>query len=112
MFRFSRVAAILPIFMLAACGTVQVGQDFDLRAFEARIERGVSTQSQVRAWLGAPAGAGVNVDTGGERFEEWTYYSASGRLPDMAGAKVKMLQIKFDQQGIVRGYSWSDSARQ
>lgn len=108
----SRVAIVLLISALAACSAVQVGQDFDLRAFEARIERGVSTQSQVRAWLGAPAGVGVNVDTGGERFEEWTYYSASGRLPDMAGAKVKMLQIKFDKQGIVRGYSWSDSARQ
>lgn len=111
MFRLSRVAAILLISMLAACSTVQVGHDFDLRAFESKIERGVSTQSQVRAWLGAPTGTGVGVDTSGERFDEWTYYSASGRLPDLAGAKVKILQIKFDKQGVVRGYSWSDPAR-
>jgi len=107
--RLSRIAAILLVSLLAACSTVRVGQDFDLRAFETRIERGVSTQTQVRTWLGAPTGTGVSVDTGGERFDEWTYYSASGRLPDMAGAKVKMLQIKFDKQGIVRAYNWSDS---
>ena len=41
------------------------------------------------------------MDTGGERFDEWTYYFASGKLPDMLGAKVKILQIKFDKQGIV-----------
>ena len=87
MFYLTRVAIVLLISTLAACSAVHVGQDFDLRAFEARIERGVSTQSQVRAWLGAPAGAGVNVDTGGERFAEWTSYSAPGRLPDMAAQK-------------------------
>lgn len=110
MFHFSRIAATsLIVFSLAACGTVQVGQNFDLRAFETRIERGVSTQSQVRSWLGAPTGTGVNVDTAGEHFDEWTYYFALGKLPDMSGANVKMLQIKFDKQGIVRGYNWSTS---
>jgi outer membrane protein assembly factor BamE (lipoprotein component of BamABCDE complex) len=111
MFYFSRIAAILLIFMLAACGTVQVGQDFDVRAFEAKVERGISTRNQVRAWLGEPAGTGISVDTGGERFDEWTYYFASGKLPGMAGAKVKMLQVKFDRQGIVRGYNWSTSGQ-
>lgn len=110
MFHFSRIAATsLIVFSLAACGTVQVGQNFDLRAFETRIERGVSTQSQVRSWLGAPTGTGVNVDTAGEHFDEWTYYFALGKLPDMSGANVKMLQIKFDKQGVVRGYNWSTS---
>lgn len=110
MFHFSRIAtAFLIIFLLAACGTVQVGRNFDMRAFETRIERGATTQNEVREWLGAPTGKGVNVDTGGEHFDEWTYYFASGKLPDMSGAKVKMLQIKFDKQGIVRGYNWSTS---
>jgi len=105
-----RTASILlAALLLASCGTVQVGQDFDMRSFETKVERGVTTQNQVRAWLGAPTSTGINVDTGGERFDEWTYYSASGKLPDMAGAKVKILQIKFDQQGIVRGYYWSIS---
>lgn len=98
------------ILLLTACGTVQVqaGRDFDMRAFETKVERGISTQNQVRAWLGTPTGTGVNVDTNGERFDEWTYYFASGKLPDMAGAKVKTLQIKFDKQGVVRGYNWSN----
>lgn len=111
MFHFSRIAITLLVSMLAACGTVQVGQDFDVRAFETKIERGISTRNQVRAWLGAPTGTGVSVDTGGERFDEWTYYFASGKLPDMAGTKVKILQIKFDKQGIVCGYSWSTSSQ-
>lgn len=109
MMYFSRLATVLLILMLAACGTVQVGRDFDMRAFETKIERGVSTQNQVRAWLGEPTGTGVSVDTGGERFDEWTYYFAAGKLTDMSGSRVKMLQIKFDKQGIVRGYNWSAS---
>ncbi len=107
---FPRFTAILLIVIsLAACGTIQAGQNFDMSAFETKVVRGASTQKEVHAWLGAPAGKGINVDTGGEQFDEWTYYFASGRLPDMSGAKVKMLQIKFDKQGIVRGYNWSTS---
>lgn len=110
MFSILRTASISIIaLLLAACSTVQVGRDFDVRSLEMKIERGVTTQNQVRIWLGAPTGAGVNVDTGGERFDEWTYYFASGKLPGMSNAKVKTLQIKFDKQGIVRGYNWSTS---
>ena len=109
---FTRIAtAALIIFSLAACGTVQVGHDFDMQAFETRIERGTTKQSDVRSWLGTPAGTGVNVDTSGEHFDEWTYYFASGKLSDMSGTKVKTLQIKFDKQGIVRGYNWSASGQ-
>ncbi|MBI5435655.1 MAG: outer membrane protein assembly factor BamE [Nitrosomonadales bacterium] len=110
MFSILRTAAISIIaLMLAACSTVQVGRDFDVRSLEMKIERGVTTQNQVRTWLGAPTNTGVNVDTGGERFDEWTYYFASGKLPGMSNAKLKMLQVKFDKQGIVRGYNWSAS---
>lgn len=108
MFALRTVLISIIALLLAACSTVQVGQNFDLRTFEMKVERGITTQNQVRAWLGAPTGSGVSVDTGGERFDEWTYYYGSGRLPDMAGAKVKTLQIKFDKQGIVRGYNWSN----
>lgn len=112
MFSLLRAFSVSLIFLsLAACGTVQVGRDFDMRAFETKIERGVSTQNQIRTWLGAPTSTGINVDTAGERFEEWTYYSALGKLHDMGGAKVKTLQIKFDRQGIVRGYNWSSSGQ-
>lgn len=110
MFSIPRAVAIAIItLLLAACGTVQVGRDFDVRSFETKVERGVTTQDQVRSWFGAPANTGVNVDTGGERFDEWTYYFAAGRLTDVSAMRVKMLQIKFDKQGVVRGYNWSTS---
>jgi outer membrane protein assembly factor BamE (lipoprotein component of BamABCDE complex) len=103
-----RTAVILAALMSsAACSAVRVGSDFDPRAFESKVERGQTTQAQVRGWLGAPSGIGVSVDTSGERFEEWTYYYARGRLPDMPDLEVKVLQVKFDRHGIVRGYSWS-----
>jgi len=95
---------------LVACGTVQMGRDFDLKAFESKIERGVTTKDQVRAWLDEPVAVGVNVVTGGRRFEEWSYYYGQGRLPSMEDARIKILQIKFDEQGIVRGYNWSGEA--
>ncbi len=97
------------VFFLAACGTVNVGQDFAVNVFEAKVERGISTRDQVRAWLGTPTSTGVSMDKDGERLEDWTYYHASGKLPDMSGAKVKFLQVTFDAQGIVRSYSWSAS---
>ncbi len=106
----SRAASISAITLaLTACSTVLMGQNFDVRSFEAKVERGITTQNQVRTWLGAPTNTGVNVDTGGERFDEWTYYFASGQLPGMSNAIVKTLQIKFDKQGVVRGYNWSAS---
>ena len=110
MFSISRAIPITVItLLLAACSTVLVGQNFDVHSFEAKVERGRTTQNQIRTWLGAPTNIGVNVDTSGERFDEWTYYFASGKLPDMSNAIVKTLQIKFDKQGIVRGYNWSAS---
>ena len=109
MFSLRTVLISIIALLLVACGTIQAGRDFNVRTFETKIERGVSTQNQVRGWLGAPSGTGVSVDTNGEHFNEWIYYFASGKLPDMSGAKVKILQIKFDKQGVVRGYSWSIS---
>lgn len=93
--------------LLAACGSVQVGRDFDIGAFESKVQRTTTTQAQVRAWLGAPANTGIAVDARGERNEEWTYYFGQGSLPGMADAKFKMLQVRFDTQGKVLSYSWS-----
>ena len=102
--------AVLFSVALAACGTVTIGQNFDLKTFEARVQRGATTQAQVRGWLGAPASTGINVDTAGERHDEWTYYYGEGRLPNAADASLKLLQIKFDRNGVVRGYNWSGDA--
>jgi hypothetical protein len=96
------------LLLVSACSTtVRVGRDFDLSAFDAKVQRGVTTQADVRGWLGEPAGVGVSVDTTGERYQEWNYYHGTVRVPGGAESPVKVLQIKFDQRGVVRGYNWS-----
>jgi outer membrane protein assembly factor BamE (lipoprotein component of BamABCDE complex) len=87
-----------------AVGWFHVGNDFDVNAFTSRVERGVTTRDQVRAWLGAPPSTGVNVDTSGQRFEEWTYYMAEGKMSSLSDTTLKSLQIKFDSKGIVQGW--------
>jgi outer membrane protein assembly factor BamE (lipoprotein component of BamABCDE complex) len=110
MINLSRISAILlSILLLSACASVKVGRDFDVGVFAAKLEQGVSTQEQVRTWIGEPTSVGVSLATDGERFDEWDYYYAEGDLPDMSAAKVKILQIKFDKQGKVRSYNWSAS---
>ena len=92
--------------LLAACGTVRIGADFDLKTFEARVQRGATTQAQVREWLGAPSGSGVSVQSDGERLDEWTYYYGQGQLAG-GDVRLKILQVKFDKTGTVRSYNWS-----
>jgi len=111
----SRTSLILVISLcatLSACATVQLGRQFDLDAFASKVERGVTTQAQVRQWLGAPKGTGTVVNTNGETYQEWTYFYGYGKMGNMSHAEMKILQIKFDQQGVVRGYNYSMQAKQ
>ena len=103
------LALVLAAVLLSSCSTVKIGRDFDLTAFTARIERGVTTQIDVRNWLGAPESTGTSLGTDGQRYEEWGYFFAEGQLGDTSNARLKQLQIKFDTEGKVRGYSWSQS---
>lgn len=96
--------------LLAACGTAQIGRDFDMNSFESRVERGATTKAQVRAWLGAPNNTGVAVNEAGERSDEWTYFFGRGSLPQMSDTSFKYLQVRFDAGGKVRSYSWSGEA--
>lgn len=110
MINYSRISVILlSVFLLSACGTVRMGRDFEVGVFAAKLEQGVTTQDTVRSWLGDPTSVGVSLATDGERFNEWAYYYAEGEMADMSKAQVKILQIKFDKQGKVRGYNWSAS---
>jgi hypothetical protein len=102
------IAVLLPL--LSACATVEVGREFDLKAFDAKVQRGVTTRAEVRAWLGAPSGTGTSVESTGDRHEQWTYYHGEGRFPGMKGTEFKMLQVKFDQRGVVRAYNWTGGA--
>jgi outer membrane protein assembly factor BamE (lipoprotein component of BamABCDE complex) len=105
--KLTRVFIPLLLVAASACTTVRVGRDFDLAAFDAKVVRGVTTQADVRGWLGEPVGIGGSVDTSGERYQEWNYYYGAVRVPGGAESPVKVLQIKFDQRGVVRSYNWS-----
>jgi type II secretory pathway component PulK len=105
------VAWLAPLVLLSACATVEVGRELDLAAFEAKARQGVTTQDEVRAWLGAPPAVGMSVESSGERYEQWTYYHAKGRLPALADAQVSILQVKFDPRGVIRAYNWSGERR-
>jgi hypothetical protein len=99
---------VIPLLLfVSACTTVKVGRDFDISTFDSKVQRGVTTQADVRKWLGAPAGVGASVETSGERYEEWNYYYGTVRIPGAKDSQVKVLQIKFDQRGVVRAYNWS-----
>lgn len=107
---FSRISVILlAVILISACGSVKLGRDFDVGVFTAKFEQGVTTQDTVRSWLGEPTSVGVSLATDGGSFDEWAYYFAEGDMADMSKAKMKILQIKFDNQGKVRGYNWSAS---
>ena len=109
---YARTAfVLLTVLLLSACAAVKVGRDFDVAVFADKVEQGITTQSTVRGWLGEPTSTGVSLATNSERFDEWSYYFAEGELSDMSTARLKILQIKFDKQGRVRGYNWSASRK-
>jgi outer membrane protein assembly factor BamE (lipoprotein component of BamABCDE complex) len=113
MMNSSRISMMLfAVLLLGACGSIKVGRDFDVGVFAAKLEQGVTTQVQVRSWLGEPTSVGISLSSDGERLDEWDYYYAEGQMADMSSAKLKILQIKFDKQGKVRSYNWSASRQQ
>jgi hypothetical protein len=108
--RFGRqLRALAFAALVSGCANVEIGSAFDLRPFETGVQRGTTTRAQVQTWLGAPVSKGVAVDASGQRFEEWIYYHGEGQMPRLTGAKLKILQIRFDADGIVRAYNWSGS---
>ena len=108
-FRLRALACGLCALAVAGCASVELGSPFDLQSFEASVQRGVTTRAQVQAWLGAPPSRGVDVESTGERFEQWTYYYGEGQLPRLGGSRWKSLQIRFDAGGVVRAYNWSSN---
>ncbi|HXZ55135.1 MAG TPA: hypothetical protein VEH03_06730 [Burkholderiales bacterium] len=107
--RLRALACGLCALALAGCASVELGSPFDLQSFEANVQRGITTRAQVQAWLGAPPSRGVDVESTGEKFEQWTYYHGEGKLPRLSGSTWKSLQIRFDASGVVRAYNWSSN---
>lgn len=98
---------------LGACSTTsfEVGRNFDADSFSARVVRGTTTREDVRALLGEPASTGVAVETSGQRYDEWTYYYGQGSFSGLSQAKLKTIQVKFDDKGIVQGYDITRPSR-
>ena len=103
------VISLFMILLLAGCSTLQVGRDFDVQAFENMAEVGKTTKTQVRTTLGAPKSSGVALNRESERLVEWVYFFATGKISGMDDASLKILQIRFDQKGLMRSYNWSNS---
>ncbi|MGW8247465.1 MAG: hypothetical protein ACWGOV_05075 [Acidiferrobacterales bacterium] len=104
---FSRFLALAVVAaFLSACGSVQVGNDFDLQQFARNVKHGVTTKSEVRAWLGKPSSTGVAVTSAGTQTEKWTYYYGSGEISGMEQAHLKYLELEFNKDGRVIAYNW------
>ena len=77
----------------------------DFAAIEAKLTRNATNQLQVHSLLGAPDAVGVSVETNGARYEEWLYYLGPASASAPRGWR-STLEIKFNRQGVVRGYRW------
>ena len=102
------VVLLFMVTLLAGCSTINVGRNFDMKAFESMAKVGETTKEQVRNKMGSPKNKGVSISKDGERLVEWLYFYASGKLPGMDNAKLKILQIRFDKGGILCSYNWTN----
>lgn len=103
---------LLVMFMLVAgCTTLKIGRDFDVQAFEKIAKVGETSKTLVRSALGAPKNTGFSLSRDGERMVEWVYLYGTGKMTGMENAQLKILQIRFDQGGIVRSYNWTSSGK-
>ena len=57
-----RVIYVFPLFfilLLTGCGSIEIGRDFDVIAFENMAKVGKTTKAQVREVVGAPKSSGI-----------------------------------------------------
>ena len=106
---FKLIILSLMLSLLACCGSLKVGRDFNMSNFESMVKAGETTKEQILTRIGSPKSQGVSLNRDGERLIEWVYFYATGKMSDMDEAKLKILQIRFDQHGILRSYNWSSS---
>ena len=106
---FIHIVSLFMILLLTGCSSLQVGRNFDVKAFESRAEVGKTSKAQVRVILGSPKSTGVSINKEGERSLEWIYFYATGKITGMNDAHLKILQIRFDQNEVVKSYNWSNS---
>jgi len=100
------------IFLLVTgCGSIQIGRDFDVEAFEKMAKVGETSKTQVRQVLGSAKSSGISINRDGERLVEWVYFYVTGKVSEMESTSLKILQVRFDLTGKLRSYSWSGSVK-
>ncbi len=99
--------AVLAAALLAGCGTMQVGRDFNYSTFASKVKPGTTDVKELTEWLGPPIGRGLEVNADGTRLDLWTWYYGQGKMGGDPARAFKMLQVKVDQQGKVASYVWS-----
>lgn len=108
-FRVVHIFSLFMVLVLTGCGSIQIGRDFDVKAFEQMAKVGETSKTQVREILGAPKSSGISLNSDGERLVEWVYFYATGKMSAMDDAGLKILQVRFQQNGKLRSYNWSNS---
>ena len=97
------------VLLMTGCGSIQIGRDFDVKAFESMAKVDETSNDQVRKVLGEPKSSGISINGNGERLVEWVYFYGAGKMSKMDEASLKILQVRFDKKGKLRSYSWSNS---
>jgi hypothetical protein len=105
---------LLPV---ASAQLVSSGAFRDLSSIESSLQRGVTTQAQVRDRLGEPNGAGAArfASQGGDEREIWYYEdieltgAKSGAGVVKADLRQQILLVIF-KGGVVDGYLWTSNA--
>ena len=90
---------------LIGCTTIQIGQNFKLHTFINNAEPDKIYKNQVIKWLGKPMSTGIALEADGQRLSEWSYFYGTGKLPKMEKAKIKTLQIRFNDKGVLHSYN-------
>lgn len=92
---------VVPVLCLIV-GCVSIGKDFQEDTVRA-IQQGKTTKNNVLNMFGAPYSKGIE---NGE--ETWTYTYFQGRLIGWQ-SWTKDLTVRFDNNGVVNSYSYSNS---
>ena len=108
-YRVIHLVSFFMVLVLTGCGSIQVGRDFDVKTFSNMAKVGETSNVQVREVLGEPKSSGVSINSDGERLVEWVYFYATGKMSKMDDAGLKILQVRFDKNGKLRSYNWSNS---
>ena len=108
-YRVIHFISFFMVLLLTGCGSIQIGRDFDVKAFANMAKVGDTSKAQVREILGAPKSSGISINPDGERLVEWVYFYATGKMSKMDDAGLKILQVRFENSGKLRSYNWSNS---